>query len=75
MVLRHLLEKREARKLRELAEAKYNEGFKLGFELGQKIGREIEQGYEQGIELGRQIEREEQNRRRAENKLNGEPED
>ena len=36
MVLKHLLEKREARKLRELAEAKFNEGV----ERGRQIERE-----------------------------------
>ena len=65
MVLRHLLEKRDARKEREKNEAEYTRGKKEGDELG----------FERGIERGRQLEREEQARRRDEYNGNGNQEE
>ena len=73
MVLRHLLEKRDARKERENAEAEFTRGKTEGDELGFERG--IEQGIEQGIERGRQLEREEQARRRDEYNGNGNQEE
>ena len=65
MVLRHLLEKRDAKKERENAEAEYTHGKSEGDELG----------FERGIERGRQLEREEQARRRDEYNGNGNQEE